>query len=90
MAEDHIKIELMAQDMQYLKEGQKNLHEDIKEIKVMLQNHIKDEDDKINREMENKANKWVEKAVVFAIMGIVAAAAALVWAITVKGVIVHS
>ncbi len=89
MAEDHVKIELMAQDMQYLKDGQKSLHEEVKEIKTILQQHVKDEETRLALALSEKANKWVEKAIVFAIIGIITSAGALVWAVTIRGVVVR-
>lgn len=68
----------MAQDINYIKS-------ELTDIK----NLIKEQSSKFDKALEDKANKWTEKAIYFAVAGIVAAAGALVWAITVKGVVVR-
>jgi hypothetical protein len=77
MEGEHTKIALMSQDIQYIKE-------EISEIKSMIQEHADKEDKVWEDYMNRKANKWVESALVWAIAGIVAAATALVWAVTIK------
>ena len=77
-------IETIQKDISEMKVSHK---EDMAELKRLINDHIVDEKQWWNDSMAEKANKWVEKAVIIAITGIVAAAAALVWSSTIKNTI---
>lgn len=69
------KISSMATDIEVLKIGQEYLKSETSEIKRLLKEHADEE-----REMwATKADKWVERAIIVALTGIVGASAWLVW-----------
>lgn len=72
MTDDHDKIIQVMQDITYIKG-------EISEIKSLIKEHTLEESRRYEEIMEKKADKWVEKAIIFAIVGIVSAAASLVW-----------
>ena len=74
-------IETIKTDIAEMKASHK---EGMLEIKNMLATHAAEEKTWWQNSMSEKANKWVEKAVIIAITGIVCAAAALVWSSTIK------
>lgn len=69
-------IALLKKDMDYLKT-------EMAEIKQLLKDHISEEENRYKEIIDAKADKWVERAIIFAISGIVLAAAGLVWAGTI-------
>jgi len=75
-----LDIALLKKDMDYLKS-------EMAEIKQLLKDHIKEEEDRYEKIASTKADKWTEKAIIWTVAGIVAAAAALVWAVVTKGII---
>jgi flagellar motor component MotA len=74
-----LDIALLKKDMDYLKS-------EVGEIKQLIKDHIHEEETRYQQIMDSKADRWVEKAIYFAAAGIIAAAAGLVWVVTVKGI----
>ena len=52
-----------------------NIHEDVKEIKAALAEHVKWEEEKYNSFEKRFANKWVEKAFIAILLIIITAVA---------------
>lgn len=78
-----IKVELMAQSIETIKNDIADMKKShaigMEEIKKMITDHATEENQQWSTFMASKANKWVERAVTIAIIGIVAAAGAFVW-----------
>jgi hypothetical protein len=67
-----LDVALLKKDMDYLKS-------EVGEIKQLIKDHIHEEETRYQAIMDSKADKWTEKAIIWAIAGIVTAAAGLVW-----------
>ena len=81
MADDlHTKVAVMAQDINYIKG-------ELAEIKLLIKEHISEEEERYERIITMKADKWTEKAIYWTAAGIIAAAMGLVWAVVTKTII---